>query len=305
MSQIDPNSHTTDYIQDLQDDETFVHTIAQRSSIWKKGYFILVAIAYIIIINTIINNKIMTKDTTDVESASESDDSESQYTYGDDSTVLSLRHTLANCDDRHEAKNHNAKNAYNNNANHNPHTRSQLAGAAIAGGVAGFCVGGPVVGAVAAGASALAVTSRSPPGKVARAGGQAVASVGSRASATLQKLDEQHQIRPRFQNATKTARAKFQAMDEKHQWSSNSKQAMSRIGDRLQQIDDKHHILDRASDGWCSKRFEPRPDLQPIPSYSTNGGTTNSIHTNDIIKEEESFEEFDEATRQETRRQLV
>jgi hypothetical protein len=251
------------------------HTIRQRSSILESRHYLQLSQpdeAHIQSRGFIINNYnynyiIIIMTTRSCESASESDnseDSESQYTYGDDSTVLSLRHTLTSNDDRPEA---------DANANHNPHTRSQLAGAAICGGVAGFVVGGPLVGAVAAGASALAVTSRSPPGKVARAGGEAVARVGTRVGDNLQALDEKHSISPRFQQATQAARAKLQAMDEKHHWSQNSKQAMSRIGGRLQQMEEKHHILDRASDGWCAKRFEPRPQRagpRP-PSTETKG----------------------------------
>jgi hypothetical protein len=222
----------------------------------------------------------MTSVTDTVESGSQSDDfsegSESQYTYGDDSTVLSLRHTS-----RDDGANHSTQaRSGSGSSGKNPHTVSQMAGAALAGGVAGCLVGGPVVGAIAAGASALAATSRSPPGKVVRAGGEAVARVGTQVSTEMQALDEKHSLSPRFQNATQSARNQWAAMDEKHQWTQRSRQAMSGLGDRVQKFDEKHHILDRASDGWCAKRFEPRPEHDDNDNDDDHGNeTTSHNHT--------------------------
>jgi hypothetical protein len=77
----------------------------------------------------------------------------------------------------------------------NPHTIRQLTGAAVAGGLTGLLLGGPVIGVVAGGASALAVSSRSKVGDMARKGGDAVARVGDR----IQKWDETHHV---VENAT-------------------------------------------------------------------------------------------------------
>uniref|UniRef100_A0A7S0F6L6 Uncharacterized protein n=1 Tax=Craspedostauros australis TaxID=1486917 RepID=A0A7S0F6L6_9STRA len=65
-----------------------------------------------------------------------------------------------------------------------------MAGAAVAGGVAGLLVAGPALAVVAAGGAALAVTSKSKTGDVARAGGDAVAATGDR----LKKIDQKHHI---------------------------------------------------------------------------------------------------------------
>ena len=72
----------------------------------------------------------------------------------------------------------------------NSHTRRELGGAAVAGGLVGLVVGGPILGAVAAGGCSLAATSKSQAGNVARAGGEAVASVGDR----LKKIDKKHRV---------------------------------------------------------------------------------------------------------------
>jgi len=67
------------------------------------------------------------------------------------------------------------------NTNSSPsqsHTNRQLTGAAVAGGIAGLVIGGPLLAVVAAGGCALAVTNQGQAGKVARAGGEATASVG-------------------------------------------------------------------------------------------------------------------------------
>lgn len=88
--------------------------------------------------------------------------------------------------------NNNNNNGCNNNNNNelNPHTRRQLGGAAVAGGLAGLVLAGPVLGVVAAGGAALAVTSRGKTGDVARAGGDAMASVGDR----LKKINDKHHV---------------------------------------------------------------------------------------------------------------
>jgi hypothetical protein len=70
------------------------------------------------------------------------------------------------------------------------HTKRQLRGAAAAGGITGLVFFGPVVGAVAAGGAALAVTSKGGAGNVARASGEAMASVGDR----LKKIDKKHHV---------------------------------------------------------------------------------------------------------------
>ncbi len=70
------------------------------------------------------------------------------------------------------------------------HTKRELRGAAVAGGLVGLAVSGPILGAVAAGGCALAVTDKGRAGKVARAGGEAVACVGDR----LKKIDRKHRI---------------------------------------------------------------------------------------------------------------
>ena len=72
----------------------------------------------------------------------------------------------------------------------NPHTRRQLFGATIAGGLAGLLCGGPIVGTVAAGTAALAVSSKSKSGEVARKSGEAVAKIGDR----LKEFDRKHHI---------------------------------------------------------------------------------------------------------------
>ena len=58
------------------------------------------------------------------------------------------------------------------------HTNRQLTGAAVAGGIAGLVIGGPLLAVVAAGGCAVAVTNQGQAGKVARAGGEAAASLG-------------------------------------------------------------------------------------------------------------------------------
>ena len=84
----------------------------------------------------------------------------------------------------------NSSNSTNNSNNSNLHTKRELAGAAIAGGVAGLLLVGPVVGVVAAGGAALAVTNKGQTGKAARAGGEAVASLGDR----IKKIDKKHKV---------------------------------------------------------------------------------------------------------------
>lgn len=84
----------------------------------------------------------------------------------------------------------NSSNPRTNSNNINSHTKRELAGAAVAGGVAGILIGGPVLAVVAAGGAALAVTNCGQTGKVARAGGEAVASMGDR----LKKIDKKHKV---------------------------------------------------------------------------------------------------------------
>lgn len=84
----------------------------------------------------------------------------------------------------------NSSDPENNSNNSNPHTKREIRGAAVVGGVAGLLIGGPLIGAVAAGGAALAVTNRGQAGKVARAGGEAVASMGDR----LKKIDRKHKV---------------------------------------------------------------------------------------------------------------
>jgi hypothetical protein len=72
----------------------------------------------------------------------------------------------------------------------NPHTKRQLCGASIAGCMAGWLCGGPLVGAAAAGVAALAVSSKSKTGEIARSSGEAVAKVGDR----IKKIDKKYHI---------------------------------------------------------------------------------------------------------------
>lgn len=89
------------------------------------------------------------------------------------------------------------ENENNTNGLEDPHTKRELRGAAVAGGLAGLAVGGPLVGVLAAGGAALVVTTQGPAGKVARAGGEAMASVGDR----LKKLDNKHHVMRKTSNS--------------------------------------------------------------------------------------------------------
>lgn len=112
-------------------------------------------------------------------------------------------------DDDHHSKNHP-------NHNHNqPHTleepptpqggddavgvstttkqqrrRQQVGGAAVAGGIVGLLVAGPIVGVALGIGVAVAATTKSKAGDVARASGDAVAAVGGK----LSKLDKKHHV---------------------------------------------------------------------------------------------------------------
>jgi hypothetical protein len=75
--------------------------------------------------------------------------------------------------------------------NGNPHTKRQFLGATILSALVGCLCGGPWVGVAAASGAALAVSSRSKTGEVARASGEApVAKVGDR----ITQFDHNHHI---------------------------------------------------------------------------------------------------------------
>jgi hypothetical protein len=86
----------------------------------------------------------------------------------------------------------NASNEVNNTNNNseNPHTKREIRGAAVAGGLVGLLLGGPIVGVVAAGGVALAATTKGQAGKVSRASGEAVSSVGDR----MRKINKKHHV---------------------------------------------------------------------------------------------------------------
>eukprot|EP00934_Nitzschia_sp_Nitz4_P001765 Nitzschia sp. Nitz4//scaffold7_size249615//222711//223181//NITZ4_001211-RA/size249615-processed-gene-0.161-mRNA-1//1//CDS//3329558544//1765//frame0 len=79
---------------------------------------------------------------------------------------------------------------HNTNGSNKRHTKREMRGAAVGAGVVGLLVGGPVLGALAAGGAAVAVSNKGSTGEAARAGGEAVASVGD----SLKRLDKKHHL---------------------------------------------------------------------------------------------------------------
>lgn len=69
-------------------------------------------------------------------------------------------------------------------------TDRQLGGAAVAGGLAGLVLGGPILAVLAAAGTAVAATTKSKTGQVARSSGDAMASFGDR----LKELDQKHHV---------------------------------------------------------------------------------------------------------------
>lgn len=77
-----------------------------------------------------------------------------------------------------------------NDGEENLGTSRQIGGAAVAGGLVGAVLLGPVVGVLAAGGAAIAATTKSQAGEVARASGTAMAGVGDE----LKRFDQKHHV---------------------------------------------------------------------------------------------------------------
>ena len=117
----------------------------------------------------------------------------------------------------------------------------QVGGAAVAGGLAGLVLVGPMFGLVAAGGAAVAATTPSKAGQVARAAGDVTASAGDR----------------------------LKEFDKKHHLTKKTKQGAQEVGRSLKKFDDKHHVVRKTTNSvkkgcdWVSNKLKDSQGRSP------------------------------------------
>lgn len=131
-------------------------------------------------------------------------------------------------------------------------TTRQFAGAALAGGIAGTFIAGPVVGVVAASGAAIAATTKGTGGEVARASGDAVASVGDR----LKKMDEKHHVVDKTKKGFARGAEEMKKIDAKHHVVDKTKKGIAKGAEELKKIDEKHHVVDKTKKGLAKGAVE-------------------------------------------------
>ena len=145
-------------------------------------------------------------------------------------------------------------------------TDRQVGGAAVAGGLTGLIVGGPLLGVMTGAGAAVATTSKSRAGNVARRSGDAVASWGDRLLRMSKQVDEKHHVVDKTKKATRGVMTKAKQVDEKHHVVEKTKHAAGTVVDKAQRFDEKHHVTRKASQSitaganYVSRKLNPRND---------------------------------------------